>query len=252
MSARGMGFAAVLFALAMTGATLAQDGAGPTPAGGENQLQVEVIKRRLAEILRQPEFQTKKVEEQWRYKGTPNQAQPRDNPWWVKLFGEIGRILAHLSEALLWALVLFGVALVLIHYRRWIGFFSRPAPRVADVAPEQLFGLDLRPESLPADIPGAARDLWQQGRHREALSLLYRGALSVLVVERGVELGRSATEEECLRIVAARTDARLADYFRRLVAAWQAAAYASRVPQAAEGRILWEEWAGHFRRRDAA
>lgn len=251
MNAWVRGFSAALLWSVLAGAA-AQEAPAPTMADAGSGLQVAAVKGRIAEILKQPEFQTRKTEAQWRYKGEREATQAEEQSWWVTFLGEIGKVLANLSEALLWALVLFAVALILIHYRRWTGFFFRTATPGAPAVPEQLFGLDLRPESLPADIPGAARDLWQQGRHREALSLLYRGALSVLIVERGVELGSSATEEECLRIVAARTDAGLAAYFRRLVAAWQAAAYGARVPQAAEGRILWEEWAGHFRRRDGA
>jgi hypothetical protein len=41
------------------------------------------------------------------------------------------------------------------------------------------------------------------------------------------------------------------DYFGRLVAAWQRAAYAGRLPDAGEARALAAEWAPHFAPRTA-
>ena len=44
-----------------------------------------------------------------------------------------------------------------------------------------LFGLDVTPASLPADVPAQAMQLWADGLCREALSLLYRTSLSRLI-----------------------------------------------------------------------
>jgi hypothetical protein len=87
-------------------------------------------------------------------------------------------------------------------------------------------GLDIRPESLPEDIGAAALALLEAGREREALSLLYRGALSRAVHRHGIAILASATEGEALRAVNAKLDPPRAAYFADLVALWQRAVYA--------------------------
>src|SRR5207249_676599 len=94
--------------------------------------------------------------------------------------------------------------------------------------PASLFGMELAPESLPTDVPGAALLLAQQGKIREALALLYRGALSNLVHQRGVELLASHTEAEVLGLSPPET----VPYLHSLIEAWRACAYASRPPAA--------------------
>jgi hypothetical protein len=69
------------------------------------------------------------------------------------------------------------------------------------------------------------------GKLRDALSLLYRGALSELVHRRGVQLLASHTEGEAVHL------ARMA-YFAALVDAWRRCAYASRVPSLEEIQSL--------------
>ena len=74
---------------------------------------------------------------------------------------------------------------------------ARMLPRCARAAapsptgrPPALFGMELAPEKLPADVGAAAAALAREGKLREALSLLYRGALSELVHKRGVRAAR--------------------------------------------------------------
>ena len=87
-------------------------------------------------------------------------------------------------------------------------------------------GLDIRPESLPENIGAAALELLEAGREREALSLLYRGALSRAVHRHGIAILPSATEGEALRAVNATLDPPRAAYFADLVTLWQHAVYA--------------------------
>jgi hypothetical protein len=105
--------------------------------------------------------------------------------------------------------------------------------------PEALFGMDLAPEKLPPDVGAAAAALAREGKLREALGLLYRGALSELVHKRGVQLLPSHTEGEAVRL------ARL-PYFGSLVEAWQQCAYARRMPPAAEVERLAAEYGQAF------
>lgn len=101
-----------------------------------------------------------------------------------------------------------------------------PIAAVPDRRVTSVHGLDIRPESLPEDIGAAALALFHAGREREALSLLYRGALSRAVHRHGVAILPSATEGEALRAVNARLDPPRAAYFSDLVTLWQRAVYA--------------------------
>ncbi|HJV11952.1 MAG TPA: DUF4129 domain-containing protein, partial [Burkholderiales bacterium] len=150
----------------------------------------------------------------------------------------IGYALAKAGEVLLWV-----VAGLLIAYALW--WAARLAPRARDptaapyTAPAALFGMELAPEKLPADVGAAAAALAREGKLREALGLLYRGALSELVHQRGVRLAASHTEGEAVRL------AKL-PYFSMLVDAWQRCAYASRTPSAEEVERLARDYAGAF------
>src|ERR1700677_885111 len=101
-----------------------------------------------------------------------------------------------------------------------------PAAVVEERGITTVQGLDIRPESLPEDIGAAALALLDAGREREALSLLYRGALSRAVHRYGIAILPSATEGEALRAVNATLDPSRAAYFSDLVTLWQRAVYA--------------------------
>jgi hypothetical protein len=110
-------------------------------------------------------------------------------------------------------------------------------------SPKAVAGLDVRPESLPADPLGTARSWWAEGRHREALSLLYRAALSWLIHQGGVEIEAGDTEGECTRRVAATPGtAALSAYFQQLTRAWLGIAYAQSPPSAATWDALCAAW----------
>jgi hypothetical protein len=96
--------------------------------------------------------------------------------------------------------------------------------------PASLFGMEIAPEKLPADVGAAALALARAGRLREALGLLYRGALSDLVHRRGVELLASHTELEALQLATRRVDAERSAYLQTLVRIWRECAYSRRAP----------------------
>ncbi|MEM6911285.1 MAG: hypothetical protein AAF555_06840 [Verrucomicrobiota bacterium] len=87
---------------------------------------------------------------------------------------------------------------------------AEPAKRAK---PSTVVGLEVAPESLPQDIPARARELWAAGQRREAVALLYRGALSWFVHEEALEIEESATERDCLRQARSTPEA---EYFERL------------------------------------
>jgi hypothetical protein len=99
--------------------------------------------------------------------------------------------------------------------------------------------MELAPEKLPPDVGAAAAALAREGKLREALGLLYRGALSELVHKRGVQLLPSHTEGEAVRMAAL-------PYFAALVEAWRLCAYARRLPSGADVERLAAQYKAAF------
>ncbi|HEU4486107.1 MAG TPA: DUF4129 domain-containing protein, partial [Povalibacter sp.] len=110
-----------------------------------------------------------------------------------------------------------------------------PVPKFE--APTHVRDLDIRPESLPDDIGAAALGLWNDGQHRGALSLLYRGLLSRLVHVHRLPIRESTTEGDCIDL-AASLSAQRSDYVVRLIRIWQLAVYGGHEPVSEEIQAL--------------
>ncbi len=112
--------------------------------------------------------------------------------------------------------------------------------------PETLFGLDIRPQSLPKDVVAAVRRAWRDGDAELALSLLYRAALARLTADTTIEIPKSATEGECIDLVAQQVDEAIAGDFATLTHAWVHTAYGDRPPEEPAFLDMLEHWAGHL------
>jgi len=149
-------------------------------------------------------------------------AQPEQpTPWLVALFEYLGQGMS----LLMWVAGAIGIALLVVWLLRIFSTRRLRGPE-AEAPAVNSSSLDLRPESLPADIGAAARELLDAGRSREALSLLYRGALSRAVHRFGLRIAEADTENDVLRAVAAGLDAPRARFVADLARLRQAAAYA--------------------------
>ena len=185
-------------------------------------------KHEIAEVLKEPEFGHYRETTRWerRDPAKPSDAKAPDLSFWHA----IGAALAKAAEVALWV-----VAIAALGYALW--WIARRLPRADDARseayepPPALFGMELAPETLPADVPEAAARLAAAGKLREALSLLYRGALSELVHKRGVQLVAGHTEGEAVRLAGM-------PYFATLVDAWRRCAYARRIPSSEEIQSL--------------
>ena len=172
--------------------------------------------------------------------------------WVEALIGFILRVsnVALWVEGVLWvmaALVFAGLVYLIItnsgHFsgiRRYFGFSRYPASQV------QIFDLDIAPKSLPADIPSAARSLLKDGQQREAMSLLYRGALSRLVHRYGMEITDSATERQCVDLVDREQPAERKDVFKLLTRYWLQVAYGHSGVSDDQVSRLCDQWSPAF------
>jgi hypothetical protein len=206
-------------------------------------------KQEIAEVLKAPEFQQSRERLAWRYRGERSKEEENARP--ADFWGNLGAFFAQISQALAWIAAGIGVVVLLALARRYLLPLLDREPETYR-PPDALFGLAVTPESLPDDVAGTAARLAREGRLREALSLLYRGALSVLVHRDHLPLAEGDTEGDCVRAARKALPRGGADYFGRLVAAWQRAAYAGRLPEAGEAQALASEWTPHFAPRAAA
>jgi hypothetical protein len=193
-------------------------------------------KQEIAEVLKAPEFGHYRETTRWE---RLDPAQPRDPKTPDLTFWHaIGYALAKAAEAALWV-----AAIAALAYALW--WLSRRLPRAAAAGreayepPPALFGMELAPDTLPAEVPEAAARLAAAGKLRDALSLLYRGALSELVHKRGVRLLASHTEGEAVRLAEM-------PYFAALVDAWRRCAYARRLPSNDEVEQLTKKYRETF------
>jgi hypothetical protein len=149
-------------------------------------------------------------------------------PDWLSWIGDLFGFIAQSGRALFWVAIV-ALALALVAYLiRVFASSSEAAAAGTLVAPTHVRDLDIRPESLPPDVGAAARRLWDQGAHRAALALLYRGVLSRLAHVHRVPVRDSTTEGDCMALAARHLDTGRQTYVVTLVTVWQHAVYGGR------------------------
>jgi Domain of unknown function (DUF4129) len=151
--------------------------------------------------------------------------EPTNWPEWLHWVGDMFAWIGEASRMLMW-LVIGSLAALLAYFAFKIFAAQRfTAGGKSFVPPTHVQDLDIRPESLPADIGATARALWDRGEQRAALALLYRGLLSRLVHVYEVPIRDSSTEGDCLALASRKLEASRVDYATRLVRTWQRAIY---------------------------
>jgi hypothetical protein len=223
----------------------------------EAAVRVEGEARRQAlAVLADPDFGRMEEKTRWRWrnlnKSAPDDDDEKDEAEApnLDLSGEMGALAEVVRFALYGLMILALTAFIVFLYRN-LGRFWSEAPQKG-VRPETLFGLDLRPEALPVDIPTAALAAAEAGHWVAALSLLYRGALVTLIERDHVVFRVGDTEDLCLERVRARLQGEALTVFAALLADWVAAAYAGRLPTLARIRALCADWRAHFAASPAA
>jgi hypothetical protein len=223
--------------------------------GPDRSPEQAAVRRQLDQVLAHEDLRGYRCSEQWELREQAEQEKPKQQqkapplvPRWV------AAILAGLFKV-----ALIGGAIALVAWLLWrygaplrFNMGAASGPRLAT----EIGGLDIREESLPADVASAVRALWQQGQQRAALALLYRATLSRLVSRQSLKLHHGATEGECLAQARSANAAgtldgnslALADQATTL---WLNAAYGARWPAAETVAALCTRWQAHFDREAA-
>ncbi len=196
----------------------------------------------VREVLKEPEFQTRKKMKVWRPKR--DWKLPEGDPSAPSVS------LPFLQPLVLIVAAALLISLLLVAVKGLIRRRPRPVdddgPAGRGPLPAAVFGLDIRPESLPEDVAGAAWSAWERGEPDNAMGLLYRAAIAFLVRREGLPVRESWTEGDCVEFVRRKAASGSADYFARLTRAWQSTAYAHRPPSTDEARTLCTAWVRHF------
>jgi Domain of unknown function (DUF4129) len=205
----------------------------------------EAARQEIVEVLKNPDFQEWRDTLRLRYRSEARPAEEERPDDATTLLSNIGVFLGRIAEFGMWLLAAAAVIVALLAARRFLPALLEPREERYR-PPDALFGLNVTPESLPDDPAGVAVDLIVRGRLRDALSLLYRGALAALVHAHHVPLTEGHTEGDCVRAARAALGPDAARYFERLVGVWQAAAYGGRMPDALDAADLARQWSTHF------
>lgn len=194
-------------------------------------------------------------EEVTRYHWVPKKKEKvaSDSAWveaWMKLikalfrfFEDMAPFIATYGKFLLLCCAGIVLGFLLLKHsqiRQWFNFGL--VARKNGNKPEILFGMDLRPESLPDDIGSACLQLLKLGKKREAMGLLYRGTLSRLINDHNLEILASFTEKECCSEVRNSRSLEEATFFDSLTELWIVTAYGHQDPEQPLCFQLVENW----------
>jgi len=204
----------------------------------------------IKSVLENPPFTNLKTVSGWRIPqhSDVKSAKNADTPTWLVSFIRgllaITALFANAVEVLLWSVVLVLLLWVVWRYRSWISTFvsrreRKPAPR--PTTPQQLFGLHIGAQTLPADVAGSVEKLWSE-QPRQALSLLYRALLSRLITDYQLPLKNADTEGEVLERIATLGHPSLEHFSQTLTNHWQNLAYGHRLPPVDAQQTLCDDW----------
>lgn len=166
-----------------------------------------------------------------------SQADPavaKESPSWLQWIGDAFAWVAGTARALLWVGAILLAGVLGLYIKRFLQSRGERSVPLRFSTPTHVRDLDIRPESLPDDIGGAALELWERGEHRAALALLYRGLLSRLAHVHNIPIRDSSTEGDCLTLAAAHLPAARSAYMGRLIRTWQRAVYGNVEPSSEE------------------
>ncbi len=256
-SRRSVGSVVSALILSLTLALVTNISLLPAPAYAAG-MEAEQTRDTIEAVLADEAFGRYEQEGYWKYIGEEEKQEQTDNSWMPDILKTLFRIIrgflegyASVGKILMWGL---GIAIVVFLLYRisqsqgWFDGFAAGRKSRRREQPVELFGLDLRPESLPDDPAAEALTLIEAGQLRAALSLLYRAALLTLINRHHIEIPRSATEGECVGLVERYRSTDEAAFFARLTGLWLRLAYGHQEPASADLITLCQQWQGVYGR----
>lgn len=221
--------------------------AAPTPGADVQPTDLEGARSLIAEVLAQQDFGSTREIRTWVYVGKPGKLDSEmEIPAWVRylldLFAPGTNLIATLAK---WLLVLLATIVGVLALRRILPNLRlrnlrRTTASEDDQGLQRIRTADA--DGLPADVAARVGRLIAVGDLRAALSLLYRASLARLAQRHGIEIPPSATESDCLALMADVRPTNETDLLQRLTWTWQCLAYAHHAPTAEQIVQLFQEW----------
>jgi hypothetical protein len=230
---------AVTAAFLVIATASAQDRSGPASIDAPQALEIQ---RAIAQVKADPNLATEQTIKTLKWRTSPDPKPPRV-PAWVTWIVNLIRWVEQSARVLVWCAAAVLAGMLAVYISRLVHAGRGPISDDGFVAPTHVRDLDIRPETLPSDIGGAARTLWDRGEHRAALALLYRGMLSRLAHVHRIPIRDSTTEGDCLTLTASHLSHDSHAYTSRLVRVWQRSVYGREALVPATVYALCDEFA---------
>ncbi|MXV08091.1 MULTISPECIES: DUF4129 domain-containing protein [unclassified Xanthomonas] len=187
----------------------------------------------------------------WKKRNPDEPPKPDDKKQDLTAFGQwikaAAQAIAFVGKWGMWVLAGILVLVLLLTARHWLPWMRGAGRRRAPVPAAPEHTPVLAPQPLPDDVATVARRAWREGRHRDALALLYRASVATLCERADLVLPPSATEAQCLRAAQRLPDDADRSLFARMVRVWQHAAYAGRLPEDGAFDALVDDLQRQFR-----
>ena len=169
-----------------------------------------------------------------------DERKPR-SPW-----SELLQHLAYWSfVGLLVALFVWLVVWVVFRLRIWEFVKKRSRSSKVEESEVSIIADAKKGVDLPSDVVANAKLAWNEGRARDAMSLLYRGALLFLIAKYSCPIEVCDTERVCARVIARRVPS-LSTVFNKLSLHWQQVAYGKKTLADREFRQLLSQYEDSF------
>ena len=199
---------------------------------GEQRSDDRSLRDAVAKAMKDPTVVPKSKQKVWKPKHEAEKKKKDEPPPLDRdAFKGLGGGLAAVAKVLMWGLVALLVGVLLFTLGRWLGWFRGSAGEEEQAPAGVRTAVLSEPEPLPDNLPTAIRRLWQAGRHRDALALMYRAAVESMAKRADIVLVPGATEAQCLRASRKLGSAEDREVFARAVRTWQYAAYAESLPE---------------------
>lgn len=140
-------------------------------------------------------------------------------------------ILAQSLEYILWLIPIIVLFVVVKYRNQWLSYLKKPEKKITRSAPQSILGLEINQSELPENITESVRQLWNKGKERDSISILFRASIMSIIKRYDVELSSGYTENQCIDAVNYSTPEEISQYFRTLTQIWVRLAYGHIKPE---------------------
>ena len=210
---------------------------------------IEVVNA-LEEILADPEFGSTKSRTVPKFKDRDRKETDENDSTldlgFFEWLADAARSLAIGFKIVLWTAVAIFLGLLLYTLSKFRRNLSAPSALNRHHGGGEDAQSHPMTQDLPADIVATAERLLASGDRRQALSVLFRGALRSVMNEHELKIASGATETDCQKSIAAVASQQQTKTFTDLLDVWRNEAYANQPQSEASIRALIVDWKSAF------